>query len=158
MKLKVQHVMDATLVISQIIREDRKLPTKGKYRLARAHDKLNKEFLIFNEQRDAAIKAYNYRGTIPNPAANGLSDDARAAMVAAGKIGSLPPKEIEDENFSVPADKIEEFHKTWGAIAVSEIEVDIEPIPLDQLCFPGDLEDGSISAHEFIVLGDLITE
>jgi hypothetical protein len=158
MKLKVQHLMDATLVISQIIREDRKLPQKGKYRLARMHPKLNKEFLIINAQRDEMIKAYNFHATIPNPAAANMTDETRAEIAASGNVHQLVPKMIESPEFSVPADKIAEFMATWQEIADQEIEVDIEPLPLDQLCFPGDLADGSIAAHEFIVLGSLVVE
>lgn len=158
MKIKVQHLMDATLVISTIIREDRNLPQKGKYRLARIHPKLDREFQIINAQRNKMIEAYDHHEMIANPAANGMPDEVRAEIAAAGNVHQLPPKMVEAKEFSVPADKIDEFHATWKEIADQEIEVDIVPMPLDQLCFPGDLADGSITAHEFIVLGDLVVE
>ena len=157
MKLKVQHLMDATLVISTIIREDRNLPQKGKYRLARMHPKLNKEFLLVNAQRDEMIKAYDHREMVPNPA-GAIPDEVRADIAASGNIHQLAPKMIESPEWSVPADKIAEFMAAWQEIADQEIEVDVEPLPLDQLCFPGDLADGSIAAHEFIVLGGLVVE
>jgi hypothetical protein len=149
--------MDATLILSQIIREDRPMPQKGKYRLARMHPKLNAEFMIINTRRDEMITAYNHHGMIPNPE-NNLTDEAREAMVAAGHLDKLPPKEIEDPQFSVPADKLAEFQAAWKEIAESEIEVDVQPLPLDQIVFPGDLDNGSITAHEFIILGDLVVE
>lgn len=157
MKLKVQHLMDATLILSQIIREDRKLPQKGKYRLARMHPVLNKEFMIINARRDEMIKAYDHHEMIPNPAGV-IPDEIRAEIAANGNIHQLAPKMIEAAEFSVPKDKIAEFMAAWQEIADQEIEVDVTPLPLDQLCFPGDLAEGSITAHEFIVLGDLVTE
>lgn len=157
MKLKVQHLMDATMVISTIIREDRSLPQKGKYRLARMHPKLNKEFLIINAQRDEMIKAYNFHAMVQNPASV-MPDEMRTAIAESGNIAKLPSKMIESPEFSVPEDKVAEFMAAWQEIADQEIEIEIEPIPLDQLCFPGDLADGSITAHEFIVLGDLVIE
>jgi hypothetical protein len=144
--------------MSQIIREDRPLPQKGKYRLARMHPKLNAEFLIINAKRDDLIKAYNHHGMIPNPAAAQINDEMREAIVTSGHLDKLPPKMIENPEWSVPDDKIEEFQTAWKEIADEVIEVAVEPIPLDQLCFPGDLAEGSITAHEFIVLGDLIAE
>ena len=158
MKLKVQHLMDATIVLSQIIREDRAMPQKGKYRLARMHPKLNAEFLIVNAKRDELIKAYNYHPMVPNPDASHIDAGMREAMVTAGHLDKLPPKEIESAEFSVPDYKAEEFLAVWGEIANKEIEVDVEPIPLDHLCPGDDLADGSITAHDFIVLGDLVTE
>ena len=47
--------MDMTLLISQIIREGRQMPQKGKYRLARMHSKLMVEFTTINAQRDEMI-------------------------------------------------------------------------------------------------------
>lgn len=147
MKLSIQHVMDATLVISQIIREDRKLPQKGKYRLARMHPKLNKEFATVNAQRDEMIIAYGFHPKVPNPAFNQPAEE-----------GVDVPEFIESPEYAVPADKLEEFQAKWSEFADQEIEINIEPIPLEQLCFPGDAEDGSITAHEFIILGDLVKE
>lgn len=139
MKLKVQHLMDAVLVISQIIREQgqdlRPMPQKGRYRLARMHAKLLPEFTTINTKRDEMISAYGYHQLVAGP------DDTQ----------------VESANFAVPADKMDEFTAAWKEIAGEEIEVDVEPIPLAQLDL-GDGTDGSISANEFIVLGALVAE
>lgn len=156
MKLKIQHLMDATLVISQIIREERPLPQKGKYRLARMHPKLNAEFLIINAQRDEAIKKYDYHIQVPNPKYN---PEIPLAETLKNNVTELQPKTIPSEQFYVPPDKLEEFEKFWLEIAEQDITVEVEPIPLSQLCFSETSDmNGSISAHEFIVLGDLVTE
>lgn len=150
MTLKVQHLMDATLVISQIIREQRPLPQKGNYRLARMHDKLNREFLIINAKRDEIIKSYETHALVPNPAYQ--PDES-------GSVASDVPQFIEDpNNYMVPADKLEEFQKRWEEIGSEEIEVDVQPIPLEQLCFADPNAEASISGHEFIVLGCLVAE
>ena len=135
MKLKVQHVMDATLVISQIIREQRPMPLKGKYRLSRMHAKLLPEFTTINEQRDAMITAYGFHPTTKDADSN----------------------EVVSQEFAVPSDKMAEFTEAWKKIADEEIEIDIEPIPLAQLAL-GDATDGCIEANELITLGDLVRE
>lgn len=150
MNLKVQHLMDATLVISQIIREQRPLPQKGNYRLARLHEKLNREFLIINAKRDEMIKVYDFHPMVPNPKYNPEAAD--------GDVVKLEPKMIQSAEWSVPEDKLAEFQEKWKEIAEEEIEVDVQPVPLDQLCFAGPDIEATISGHEFIVLGSLVTE
>lgn len=149
MKLKVQHLMDATIVITSIIREDRPLPQKGKYRLARMHPKLDKEFQIVNERRNDMIKAYGHHPLVPNPAFN--------REAAEGVDPASIPEFIPHTEFSVPEDKLAEFQAAWEEIANEEIEVEIQPIPLEQLIL-SDNTDGCIGAHELIVLGDLVQE
>lgn len=61
MKLKVAQVFDACLVLSAIIRENRPVPQKGAYRLARMHAKLLPEFTTITNQRDALITAYQHK-------------------------------------------------------------------------------------------------
>lgn len=138
MKLTVQQTMDAVLVISQIIREQRPMPQRGKYRLARMHAKLLPEFQTINAQRDDLIKAYNHHETIKN------KDPATGAE-----------SEVINQEFSVPLDKMGEFTEAWKKIGGEEIDIDIEPIPLSQLDL-GDNADGSIQASELITLGDLV--
>ena len=159
MKLKVQHLMDATIVLKSIINQDRTMPQKGKYRVARMHDKLDKEFQIINKQHFDMIKVYGQHAMKETPAAAHISDEMRESMVAAGHLDKCPPKMIEDpDNYQVPAEHLEDYTKQWNEIVNQEIEVDIQPLPLDQLCPRDDLADGSITAHEFIVLGDLVVE
>lgn len=143
MKLKVSHVMDATVVVAQIIREQRPLPQKGRYRLARLHSKLFPEFTTANERRDAMIMAYDHHAQVPDPAWDGA--------------GTAQPPLVESPNFHVPDDKMAEFNAAWSEIGDQEIEVDIEPIPLSQLDL-GDSVEGSITANEFLTLGDLVKD
>lgn len=131
MKLKVQHVMDATLVVAQIIRENRPMPQKGKFRLARLHTRLLPEFNVANTRRDEMIAAYEHH----EPVEDG----------------------VPSPQFSVPLDKMPEFNAAWAEIGGEEIEVDVEPVPLSCLDL-GDGSDGAITAHELITLGDLVTE
>ncbi len=159
MKMKVQQLMDATLVVATIIREERPLPQKGKYRLARLHDKLNREFLIVNARRDVMITAYGCPTMVPNP------EYKKAEILSKGEVldglennvDPSIPKMIPGKGWTVPPDKLEEFESQWLEIGSEEIEIDAQPIPLEQLCLPGN-PDGSISGHEFIILGDLVAE
>lgn len=141
MKFKVQHVMDATLLISRIIRERRPMPQKGKYRLARMHAKLLPEFTVINDQRDALIKAYDHETKVKIKDADGVETEA----------STTPP------SYSVPLDKMDEFTAAWKEIGDGEIEVDVEAIPLAQLDL-GDGTDGCIEAAELITLGELVKE
>lgn len=136
MKLTVNRVLEVTEVIAKIIRENRPMPLKGAYRLARMHAKLYAEYLPITSRRDALIKAYGYHPILPS-GTEGIS--------------------IESEQFAVPADKMEEYAAAWAEIGNEEIEVDVQQIPLAQLDL-GDTVAGSISANELISLGDLVTE
>lgn len=136
MKLTVQQVMDVTLVISQILRDQngnprddgsvvpRPMPQKGRYRLTRMHTKLTPEFKTINEQRDELIKAYDHK---------------------------------EGENYAVPVDKMAEFTEAWKKIADEEIEVDVEPIPFDQLDL-GNNVDGCLTPQELFILAPVIKD
>lgn len=55
MKLTLQQVFDATPIIATIIREQRKLPLKGSYRLARMHKKLAAELEPIAAKYDALL-------------------------------------------------------------------------------------------------------
>lgn len=141
MQLKVQHVMDATLVISQIIRDQRPMPQKGKYRLARLHAKLFPEFKTINERRDDMIMAYQTHQTreVPDPENPGQTKTEATA------------------EWMVPADKMDEFNAAWKTIADEVIDIDVQPMPLAYLDL-GDAVEGSIQANELITLGELVTE
>lgn len=154
MKLKVQHLMDSMLLISEIIRDNRPMPQKGKYRLSRMHAKFLPEFERINLARNEMIKSYDTPQMIPNPAYKG-----KLIEVGNAELASIEPQFIKSPTeFMVPAEKLEEFTKKWMDFAAEEIEVDVEPIPLEQLCLSDNSVDGSITAHEFSVLGDLVKE
>lgn len=135
MKLKVQQVFDACMVLSMIIREARPMPQKGAYRLARLHAKLLPEFTTIANQRDALIMAYDYKA----------------------KPKDATGKTIEDapEQNMVPDDKAAEFAEAWNKIGEEEIEIDAEPVPLEQLDLGPD-KPAVITASELITLGDLV--
>lgn len=128
MQLKIQNVMDATLLISQIIRDQRPMPQIGKYHMARMHAKFLPEFVTINAARDAMITAYQCHQT--------LEDGTETA------------------EWMVPPDKVDEFNAAWLEIAGREISIDVEPLTLADVDLgPG--VNGVIEASEFIVLGDL---
>ena len=137
MKLKIGHVYQAAEMIAAIINDNRSMPQKGSYRLARLFAKLKPEYDLIAARRNAMIEAYDYKELI---------DDPNPQNVAL----------IEAPNFSVPLDKMPEFTKAWAEVANEEIDVDVAPIPLAYL----DRGDGSsvITAAELIILDDLVTE
>lgn len=148
MKLKVQHVMDAMLVVTNIINRQAPMPQRGKYLLARMHTKLLPEWKTIDARRDEMIKAYNNPQTrfVPNP---DQPLNPGPGAVIEGK------QEVVEGEWQVPADKIPEFTAAWKTIGDEEIEVDLQPLPLTALCMP-DGTDGLIEAAEFITLGELV--
>lgn len=141
MKLKVQHVMDSMLVVTNIINRQCAMPQRGKYLLARLHTKLSPEFKLIDARRDEMIKAYN------NPQFRETSDEERA--------GGAPALVEVPGEWQVPADKMPEFLAAWKLVGDEEIEVDIQPMPLAALSMP-DGSDGMIEASELITLGELV--
>lgn len=135
MKLKVGHVFEAMYVLTKVINENRRLPQKGAYRIARLHAKLLPEFQTISGRRDALITSYSYKAKTTD--ADGV--------------------EVEAPQFSVPPDKVEEFQAAWNDLAAEDIEVDVEAVPLAQLDL-GDAVAGCISAGEMITLGDLVAD
>jgi hypothetical protein len=140
MKLKVGHVFEAMFVLTRIINENRPLPQKGAYRVARLHAKLMPEFQTISARRDALITAYDYRAMVPGPQSK---DDPLGQNMVPASQNSVPP------------DKMEEFQAAWKDLAAEEIEVDVEAVPLAQLDL-GDSVAGCIQTSELITLGDLV--
>lgn len=103
MKLSANQLRDATLTVSQIIRESRSMPQIGKFRLARLHAKLIPEFTVIEIQRDNLIKEHG-------------------ALV-----------EGETDKWQVPDANMADFNAAWKVIADHEIEVDVIPIPIGDL-------------------------
>lgn len=142
MKLKAQQVFDATLVLAQIIRENRPMPQTGNYWLARLHRMLMPEFAPISERRDAMITAYGHHPMVPGPK---TAEDPFGEQL------------VPSTEFGVPADKLAEFAAAWNEIGDQEIEVNVEPVSLAYL----DLGAGtaaSIKASELVTLGDLVRE
>lgn len=140
MKLKVGHVFEAMFVLTRIINENRPLPQKGAYRVARLHAKLMPEFQTISARRDALITAYDHK------------------EVVAKTVPTHPDEPVLDvlaDNFSVPPDKAAEFQAAWKDLAGEEIDVDVEAVPLAQIDL-GDSVAGCIHASELITLGELV--
>lgn len=109
MNLTAEQVRQATLVISQIIREARPMPQRGKFRLARLHMKLLPEFNTIETQRDALIKIHG----IP------LVDPATG--------------EIVPDKWEVPPANMADFTAAYQAVADEEIGLEVTPIPIGDL-------------------------
>lgn len=142
MKLRVDHVYKAAPVITQIINENRPLPQKANYRLARMFAKLKPEHELIEARRNAMIAAYDHK-----------------ALVIKGKVVERTEENLQNPEASmqpaVPTDKMPEFNAAWAEVANEEIEVAVEPIPLDQLDNGGGI--GVISAGELFILDDLVS-
>lgn len=143
MKLKVQQIFDATQVLAALINEKRALPTKGVYRISRMHAKLFPEFTLINEQRSAKIASYDH-----------------TALVLGGAIVPETDENLQNplaqKQPAVPADKMPEFVAWWNEMAAVEIDVNIDPIPVGQLCADG--QSAAITYAEFGALGELIRD
>lgn len=146
MKLKVQHVMDSMLVVTNIINRQAAMPQRGKYMLARMHIKLLPEFKVMDARRHEMIKAYG------SPQTKQVWDEQ------ADPQHQLPPTlEPIPGEWQVPPEKLAEFMEAWNVIGDMEIDVDVQPMPLICLSLPNGSE-GMIEAAELITLGDLVVD
>lgn len=139
MKLTLQNVYGSTIVLASIISEQRTMPQRGKYLIARLHAKLLPEFKLIDARRDELIKAYN----TPQ-----MRTETNAET---GEKTQVPV----DGEWQVPADKMPEFVAAWTLVGNEEIDIDVSPIPLLSLSLP-DGSDGAIEASELATLGDLV--
>lgn len=116
MKLKVQHVFEATLVVARIINENRPMPQRGKFRLARLHAKLLPEFTTIAARRDEMITAYDHLGETLQPT---VPDDKLSEFAAAWtEIGD---EEIEVDVEPVPLGCLDLGDAADGAIQANEL-------------------------------------
>jgi len=140
MKLTAQNVFGATVVLASIIRDQRSMPQRGKYLIARLHAKLLPEYNVLEARRNAIIQDIGevMMDAVTNP------DTGEVTLT------QIPGK------FQVSEARMPEFTKAWTAIGEEEIEVDVQPLPLSALSSPDG--DGAIEAHELQVLGVLVTE
>lgn len=139
MKLTAQNVFGATVVLASIIKEQRSMPQRGKYLVARLHTKLLPEYNVLEGRRNAIVQE--------------LGDPVMKTEELADGTISITPVEGQ---WQVPMHRMPEFTKAWEAIGAEELEVDVQPLPLSALSLP--TGDGAIEAHELVILGDLITE
>lgn len=143
MRLTGQKIFDATQTLSKIIQENRPLPGKGAYRVVKMHKALFVEFGTINDQRTAKIATYEHKAWV----------DGNGKIVSAEEAVTMTS--VTEQN-AVPDDKMAEFVAWWKDLASVETDVNIEPIPLSQLCADG--AASSISLAEFSVLDDLVKE
>lgn len=137
MKLKVEHVFAAAEMVTTLINQNRVMPQKGSYRLARLYAKLKPEYDLIVARRNAMIGAYNFQVPIIDGKVIEDTEENRAQPnVAMGP--------------AVPNDKMPEFLKAWADVAAEEIEVEVQPLPLDQL--------DNVTAGELVILGNLVEE
>lgn len=141
MKLKVLRVFEAQPVLAAIIAAKRSLPAKGTYRIVRMNTALTPEWQMIAERHNALVLAYNHKRKRSVPAPKTKDDPLGQTMV-----------EIEED--AVPDDKMLEFEAAWKEISAEEIEVAVEPIPLDHLTFPDG--ESMLSYAEFAALGELV--
>jgi hypothetical protein len=152
MKLKTANVIQSAAILTAIINSDRPLPTKGKYRVTRMQKVLAKEAALLEEQRSNLVKKMGE------------------------EIFEGEGEKRTSKGWQVSLDKMPEFVKEWESILGSEIDVQVEPIPLSQLDTGGVVEmevietaeDGSkkkvkkmvdpITISEIALLGDLISD
>lgn len=145
MKLTAQNVYGATIALAAIMSQQRVMPQRGKYLIARMHAKLLPEFNVINARRDELIKAYN------NPQMR-LSSQ----VTASNPLGEERMEPVPGE-WQVPPEKLPEFQASWKALGDEEIEVDVQPLPLVSLSLPNG-SDGSIEANELATLGELVSD
>lgn len=116
-KMKAGEVFSAALVLSQIIREGRPLPTKGQYRLARMHSKLLPEFTTIANQRDALITAYDHKE--PDATEFSVPTDKLPAFQEDWK--KIAEEVIEFEAEPIPLGQLDLGDNVPGAITASEL-------------------------------------
>lgn len=141
MKLTIQHIFDATPVLNGIKNDNRPIPAKGKYRISRMLRAIQPEWELIAERYNVMVRAYDNK----RPMINGERVEPTAENLA------NPNCVMQD---AVPDDKWQEFVDAWKVVGAEEVEVAVEPIPLDQLCIDG-REDG-ITIAEFSVLDTLV--
>lgn len=147
MRLKAEHVYEAMLVISQIIRDQRPMPLRGKFLLARMHSQLLSDFNVIAMQHDDTVRVCGVRRKIPDPTFNGFKIDPMSQSVPM----------IDGPDFIILPECRAAWEVLWRPIADELIDVNVQPIPIGALSL-GDGVDGTIQANELSILGELITE
>jgi hypothetical protein len=133
MKLKAGMIVDAFTVLTTIINEKRPMTPKAGYRVARLHDKLERDARVVQVQHDNLVRE------LGEETFHEIGDGEAKKRIPTGH-------KVKDEN-------MEEFQKRWAEIAGEEVEVDVQPLPLEVL---GD--NGGILPNEFKLLGPLVAE
>lgn len=148
MKLKVEHIFEAMVTLSQIIRDERHLPLKGNYHLARLHAKLLPDFQVISTKRDEIIKSFDVHQKIPDPTF--VWDRTQDPMQQ-----NIPM--IDGPGYIITPELQEAFIAQWKPLGEEEIEIDLQPIPLASLDL-GQTTIGGITARELSILGELVRD
>lgn len=117
MKLTVQQVFDATPVLAKIIAENRPLPQKGAYHMARMHRKLLPEYEAIAARRDSLIMAFDH--VEEGAALNSVPADKAAEFFAQWK--EIAEEEIEVDVQAIPLQQLDLGDSVAGAIQASEL-------------------------------------
>ena len=96
MKLKAGQILDAFIVLTAIINDQRKLPQKGKFRVARCRAQLETEATRIQKERDEIVFELG---------------EHKLVMIEGGPT--------EDKGWEVPPEKMPEFKKRWEALPES---------------------------------------
>ena len=134
MKLKVSTLFGAFLALTAIINEKRQMSQKGKYRIARMHEKLAPDFKVISDQRDALVAEFG--------------EDETVTVKVEGEPDQVNPtgrKLVKQDSPNWQA-----YLDAWSKVAEEEIDVDVQPIPFELI--------DNIEAHELITLGTLIAD
>lgn len=142
-RLTGQQIFDATQTLAMIINDRRPMPGKGTYRVTKMHKALFAEFTTLNDARTAKIQTYGFK----QPTLNGVLVEETPENI------SNPELVLQD---AVPAVMMPEFLDWWKDIASVEADVNVEPIPIEQLCTADG--ESSITFAEFTALGDLVSD
>lgn len=132
MRLKIHQVFNAVQALDAIIREKRRMPQLGKFRLARMHAKLLPEFVTANAQREELIRRH---GNVQPDGQFMVGPAAMRAFTAEWEPIAEAEVDVDVEPISVTSSEI-------------------------SLAAPGDWDEhnGPIEASELLLLGDLVTE
>lgn len=117
MNLTVQQVFDATPILANIIRENRPLPQRGSYRLARMHAKLLAEWQPIAARYDALIVGYDHKepGADLNSVPSDKMDEFRA------KWAEIAGETIDVDVDPIPLACLDLGDAVAGSLTASEL-------------------------------------
>lgn len=134
MHLTTGRIHDAVTALNAIIQSptSRKIPAMGKYRLARMHNILEREYVLIEAERSKLVME--------------LGEEVFSDVTKTTSLGW----QVQQSN--IP--KFTEYVKRWNELRSQEIEVNVHPISLYAL---GN-DPAGVEMDEFKALGELIEE
>jgi hypothetical protein len=136
MKMPVRAVLTAFQTLVVIMNRRPTVPQAAHYRLARAHKALQAEAATAEESRTKIIMELGHE-----------IKDKEDRLTGNWEV---PEKDAEGKE----TEAIKIYRERWGAIADTEIEVNVQPMSITIF---GDHENG-LQAAEILHLGELITD